>query len=87
MPKAQSDMKKKTLVILIIVIQFLVIAYLSMFSILKAVEANKYREMSVVNEKQAKEQLQLMMQQIQLMMQQIVVKEQQLKECQEQEIK
>ena len=73
-------MKKKTIVIFIIVIQFLVIVFLSVFSMLKMVEGHKQMELAEKSEREAHKQTILLQQQMLLF-------KQQLKECQEKEIK
>ncbi len=69
-------MKKKTIVISIIAIQFLVIVFLVVFAILKMVEGDRQMELAEKSEKDAHEQLVLLMQQKEIY-------EQQLRECQE----
>lgn len=46
-------MKKKTIVISIIVIQFVVIVFLSLFYTVKVVELNKHRQLAEENQKEA----------------------------------
>ncbi|MGN6648384.1 MAG: hypothetical protein ACTHJT_17800 [Cytophaga sp.] len=69
-------MKKKTIVIFIIVIQFLVIVFLSVFAMLKMVEGDKQMELAQKSYKEAQNQAVLLQQKIQ-----------QLRECQGKEIK
>jgi hypothetical protein len=73
-------MKKKTIVISIIAIQFLVIVFLVVFSMLKMVEGQKQMELAEKSEKEAQEQAILLQQKMMLF-------EQQLRECQGKEIK